>query len=245
VNEGRAASQCHFDHPIECKGRGRTGVLALACTGGPDTATAGSIAGIDYDTTLYYSKATLGCYNASATPSSRSIDLPLNLPAGNHNASVTWNGTIGPQPLQYATYFGTEQLNCGTAPTSTHHVDGNKYYCGNQGEYYAQQYGTENVEWVLYSGGSAVLNLAGDKVAGNDKLLAAYDKTMLYIGVYDCTTNQSKALLATKLGTNPGKFDLEAMMGSYLVSAVVTPDTNDVMSAAEAGYPLTFGVSGL
>jgi len=97
--------------PVDGPGRDRTGVLALACTGGPDTAAAGNREGIDYDTTLHYSQVTLTCSNGTTT---NTIDLPLNLAAGNHDVAVAWGGAIGTQSLQYATYLGTEELDCGT-----------------------------------------------------------------------------------------------------------------------------------
>ncbi len=100
--------------PIDGGGRDRTGVLALACTAGPDVAAAGNGPGQDLSTTLHYSDVTLSCGNGTTTLPE--IALPLALPGGNHDVIVDWGAPTGSAPLQYATYFGYEDLDCDGLP---------------------------------------------------------------------------------------------------------------------------------
>ncbi|MFO0750163.1 MAG: hypothetical protein U1F43_31515 [Myxococcota bacterium] len=85
------------------------GVLALACTGGPDTAKGTDGQSATPDTLISYSAVQLTC-------GSEVFDLdltPATDPEGNQIATGS-HGTV----LQYALYFGSEGLDCDDPATS-------------------------------------------------------------------------------------------------------------------------------
>ena len=83
-------------------GRDWTGVLGFACTGGADTATA------DLQVTLEFSHVTVTCGN-------QTFDLPIAAKeAGSHTVSVDFGQ--GARDVEYALFYGQEQLLCGGQP---------------------------------------------------------------------------------------------------------------------------------
>lgn len=96
--------------PLDGPGRDRTGVLALACGVGADSAATSTSPAVDRNTRLRYSQVTLSCTGPAAA--TLLFMLPLDVDAGQHDITVDWGGDIGVRPFQYATYFGKQLTSC-------------------------------------------------------------------------------------------------------------------------------------